>query len=165
MTAITEFSTPSDSELKVERRFAADRDLVWAAWTQAQHLRHWWGPDGMTTPICEVDFRPGGIWLYCFQDADGNRYCGKMIYSEIDAPRRFTAVDIFTDEDGNSIDDLPSARTAFEFEENNGATLVSNLTRYADKAARDTIIEMGVEAGLNSTFAKLDRYLARLGSG
>ena len=163
MDAITEFSMPSDTELKVIRRFAADRYTVWDVWTRAKHLKQWWGPEGMTTPICDVDFRPGGSWFYCFEDADGNRYCGKMIYGDIDAPRRFTAVDVFTDEDGNSNDDMPSAHTQFEFAESDSTTIVSNLSRYADKAARDSVIEMGVEAGLNSTFARLDKYLASLG--
>ncbi len=162
MTAISEFSTPSATEIKVRRSFAAGLDRVWAVWTQAEHLKHWWSPEGFTAPICEVDFRPGGAWFYCFEDADDNRYYGKMIYGEIDAPHRFTAVDVFADEDGNTNDDMPGARTVIEFEEADGATIVSNSTHYDSKEARDTVIEMGVEAGLNSCFAKLDRYLAAL---
>ncbi len=162
MTAISEFSTPSDTEIKVLRSFAGGLERVWAAWTRAEHLKHWWGPEGFTTPICEVDFRPGGSWFYCMQDPDGNRYCGKMIYDKIDAPRRFTAVDVFTDEEGNANDELPQAHTAIEFEEFDDGTIVSNVTRYASKKARDQVIEMGVEEGLLSTFARLDRYLASL---
>lgn len=163
MAPISEFSTPSDFEIKVVRSFAADLDTVWAAWTQAEHLQNWWAPEGLTTPVCEVDLRPGGAWFYVMEDGDGNRYAGKMIYDEIDAPRRFTAVDVFTDEEGNANDDLPQAHTSIEFEEVDGATIVSNATRYDTKEARDAVIEMGVEAGLNSCFAKLDRYLASLG--
>ncbi|MCY3781021.1 MAG: SRPBCC domain-containing protein [Chloroflexi bacterium] len=163
MTTISEFSTPSDTEIRVVRSFAADLDTVWTAWTQAEHLKNWWAPDGLTTPICEVDLRPGGTWFYVMEDGEGNRYAGKVIYGEIDAPRCFTGVDVFTDEDGNSNDELPTAHTAYEFEEANGETIVSNVTRYDTKEARDQVIEMGVEAGLMSCLAKLDKYLASLG--
>ena len=84
-------------------------------WTQAGHLRHWWAPLGWTTPICEVDFRPGGSWFYCMQSPAGQRYCGKMTYGEIDAPRRFTALDVFTDEAGNQAEDMPEGRVAITF--------------------------------------------------
>ena len=160
MTAISEFSTPSATEIKVVRSFAADLAAVWAAWTQAEHLKHWWAPEGMTTPVCEVDLRPGGSWFYVMEDGDGNRYAGKVIYGEIDAPRRFTGLDVFTDEDGNSNDDMPTAHSAYEFAEDNGETVLSILTRYDTKEARDQVIEMGVEAGLMSCLAKLDEYLA-----
>ena len=162
MTAISDFSTPGEKEIKIVRSFAGRLEQVWAAWTQAEHLKHWWGPEGLATPICEVDFRPGGHWFYCFEDAEGNRYCGKMVYREIEPQRRFSGLDVFTDDAGNSNDDLPQAHTSYEFEEDKGVTIVSNVTRYASKEARDQVIEMGVEAGVKSTFSKLDKYLASL---
>ncbi len=129
MTTINEFSTPSDNEIKIVRSFASPREQVWAAFTQARHLRRWWGPEGFTTPICQVDFRPGGSWFYCFEDADGQRYCGKLLYSDIEAPRRFTGVDVFTDEDGRALADLPQAQVSYEFAKAEGATIVSNVSR------------------------------------
>ncbi len=86
-----------------------------------------------------------------------------MIYGEIDEPRRFTATDLFTDEHGNPNEELPESRTSFDFAEVNGETILTNLTCYASEEARDKVIEMGVEAGVSSTFARLDKYLASLG--
>lgn len=162
MTSRTKFSKPTAIELKALRRFAADRDTLWAMWTRAEHLRNWWGPAGFTTPVCEVDFRPGGSWFYCMQDPAGQRYCGKMIYDEIDAPRRFSATDVFTDEEGNAIGDMPESHSEFQFEEINGETLVTNISRYHSQEARDQVIEMGVEAGLSQTLDRLDAYLASI---
>ena len=162
MTSKTEFSRPSATEIKVARRFAGDRETIWAMWTRAEHLRNWWGPKGFTTPVCELDFRPGGSWFYCMQDPDGQRYCGKMIYAEIDAPSRFTVTDFFTDEEGNPIADMPQAHSEFQFVESNGETVVTNISRYSTRDARDQVIEMGVEAGLSQTLDRLDEYLASL---
>ena len=162
MTAECAFSTPSDTEIQFVRAFAGDPARLWAMWTRAEHLRQWWGPTDWTTPVCEVDFRLGGSWFYCMQDPDGNRYCGKMIYQEIDAPLRFTAIDVFTDEAGRVNADMPEGQSSFTFEEADAATLVTGVTRYASQELRDRIIEMGVEAGLNQTLKRLENYLATL---
>ncbi len=160
--ANTEISTPSAIKIKVVRRFAGSRERLRAIRTRTERLRHWWGPKGWTTPVCEVDFRPGGSWFYCMQEPDGKRYCGKVIYGEIEAPRRFTGIDAFTDEAGNQTDDLPESHIVYEFSEVDGETTVSNITRYVSQAQRDLIIEMGVEAGINQTIDRLDAYLASL---
>ena len=162
MSSKTEFSTPADNEIQFVRRFAVSREKLWAMWTQAEHLRHWWGPQGFATPVCEVDFRPGGAWFYCMQDPEGQRYCGKMIYQEIEAPHRFTARDIFTDEDGNPSPDMPEAHSEFEFAESNGDTVLTCGSRYKTREERDSIIEMGVEAGLSQCFDRLEDYLSTL---
>jgi len=162
MSAKTEFSAPNATDIRYVRRFAAQRDRLWAMWTKAEHLRHWWGPHGWTTPVCEVDFRSGGVWFYCMQDPAGNRYCGKMTYSEIDAPRRFTGTDVFTDENGETSADMPVAHSEYEFEADGDETILRNLTRYATGEQRDQVLEMGVEAGVNQTLDRLDAYMASL---
>ena len=162
MASKTSFSTPSATELCFVRRFSGSRDLLWALWTQAEHLRQWWGPRGWTTPVCQVDFRPGGVWFYCMQDPAGNRYCGKMTYDEIDAPRRFTGTDVFTDEDCNTSDEMPVAYSEYEFTADGDETIVSNVTTYASGEQRDQVLEMGVEDGVSQTLDRLDAYLASL---
>ena len=162
MSSQTAFSMPSPREIRFARRFAGSRDRLWAMWTRAEHLQQWWGPQGWTTPVCQVDFRPGGIWFYCMQDPDGIRYCGQLIYGEIDAPRRFTGKDVFTDEDGNISHDMPVAHSEYEFTADGGETILSNVTRYATAEQLDQVVEMGVEAGVNQTLDRLDAYLASL---
>ena len=44
MTTISEFSTPSATEIRMVRSFAGSLERLWEVWTQAQHLKHWWGP-------------------------------------------------------------------------------------------------------------------------
>lgn len=48
--------------LTLERVFNAPRELVFQAFSEAEHLKQWWGPNGWSIPVCNVDFRPGGIW-------------------------------------------------------------------------------------------------------
>ena len=47
-------------DLNFERTYAAPIDTVWAAWTQAERLREWWGPENTSIVECEIDPRVGG---------------------------------------------------------------------------------------------------------
>ena len=47
-------------DLNFERSYAAPVDAVWDAWTQAERLREWWGPEKTSVPECELDLRVGG---------------------------------------------------------------------------------------------------------
>ena len=45
-------------EVRITRIFDAPRELVWAAWTEAEQLAKWFMPHGFTVPECEIDLRP-----------------------------------------------------------------------------------------------------------
>ena len=46
--------------LEVRRIVSASPARVFAAWTDPDQLRRWWGPPGATCPAAEVDLRVGG---------------------------------------------------------------------------------------------------------
>ena len=41
--------------LLIKRSFQAPREKLFAAWTQADTLQKWWGPEGFTAPQVEMD--------------------------------------------------------------------------------------------------------------
>lgn len=47
-------------DIVLERTYDAPVELVWKAWTDAEMLRQWWGPDKTFVPTCEVDATVGG---------------------------------------------------------------------------------------------------------
>ena len=49
-----------DTFLNITRTFAAPREKVYAAWTEPEHLKQWWGPEGVTAPVVEIDLREYG---------------------------------------------------------------------------------------------------------
>ena len=81
-------------ELRFERTYAAPIDAVWAAWTQPELLRQWWGPDKTTIPECDVDLRVGGrIYIVMEAGADMGKYQGTRwplegTFTHIEPPRR-----------------------------------------------------------------------------
>jgi uncharacterized protein YndB with AHSA1/START domain len=93
----------SEGELVIERIFDAPRERVWKAWTDPELLMRWWGPEGFTAPVIQVDLRVGGKYLYCMRSPDGKDYWSTGVYREIVAPERFVATDSFADEYGNVV--------------------------------------------------------------
>ncbi len=78
----------SDREIVFKRVFNAPRELVFRAWTDPKHVKNWWGPNGFTNTIHEMDVRPGGIWRFIMHGTDGVDYPNKMIYDEVVEPER-----------------------------------------------------------------------------
>jgi len=64
-------SATSDREIVLSRVFDAPRELVFKAWTDSRHVAEWWGPNGFTTTVHEMDVRPGGVWRFVMHSPDG----------------------------------------------------------------------------------------------
>ncbi len=93
-----------ESEIVITRVFDAPRDIVFKAWTEPERLMRWWGPKGFTTPFCQADLRPGGVFLYCMRSPEGHDVWGKGVYLEVVPPERIVYTDTFADEEGNTVE-------------------------------------------------------------
>ena len=73
---MTDASTtlPMTREVTLTRLIDAPRALVWAAWTEPEHMAQWWGPHHFTNPRCEFDARPGGAIHIDMRGPDGTVY-------------------------------------------------------------------------------------------
>ena len=49
-------------ELRIDRVVHAPPDRVFSAWTNANELAAWWGPDGITCKSAKIDARVGGSY-------------------------------------------------------------------------------------------------------
>ena len=78
----------ADRVLLMTRVFDAPRSLVFKVWTDPQHLVRWWGPRGYTTPVCEMDVRPGGAYRLLMRSAQGQEIWWHGIFREIVEPER-----------------------------------------------------------------------------
>jgi uncharacterized protein YndB with AHSA1/START domain len=79
---------PADLELSLTRVFDAPRELVFAAWTQAEHALHWFAPPGCSVTSCTMDLRVGGAWRSCMRWPDGSDHWQGGVFLEIVAPER-----------------------------------------------------------------------------
>ncbi|MGH9094204.1 MAG: SRPBCC family protein [Acidimicrobiales bacterium] len=91
--------TPEPDELVFRRTFDAPRDLVFRCMTEPEHLTHFWGPAGTSTPLegITLDPRPGGAFeTVMVSDADGSRYATRGVFAEVVAPERLVWTDTDT---------------------------------------------------------------------
>lgn len=86
-------ATARERELLIVRIIDAPRERVYDAWTH--HLPEWWGPHGMTTPVCEMDLRAGGAFRTVMRAPDGTEYPTRGIFAEVVPNERIVFTDAF----------------------------------------------------------------------
>lgn len=91
------------THIEITYTFHAPLELVFRAFTESQHLQHWWGPEGWTFHVAEADFRSGGIFHYSQQPADGEKMWVKFVYNEIVAAEKIIYISFFSDEEGSKV--------------------------------------------------------------
>ncbi|WP_211251746.1 SRPBCC family protein [Andreprevotia chitinilytica] len=69
--------------LVVSRTFPAARELVFRAWSSADHLKRWFCPAGFSVPEAEVAFRNGGVFNICMRSPEGQEHWIRGQYVEI----------------------------------------------------------------------------------
>lgn len=157
MTTTDTQADTTDREILLSRDFDAPRELVFQAYTDPAHTGNWWGPDGFTNTVHEMDVRPGGMWRFIMHGPDGTDYSNRITYEEVVAPERLVYLH------GEDVDDDPGAfHVSIRFEDLGGRTRVTQRMVFRSKAQRDGVISFGaVELG-KQTMAKLDAYLDRM---
>ena len=73
----------ADREIRVSRLFNAPIDLVWEVWTNPDHIKNWWGPNGFTNTIHQMDVKEEGEWELTMHGPDGTEYKNNSIFKEI----------------------------------------------------------------------------------
>jgi uncharacterized protein YndB with AHSA1/START domain len=139
-----------EQELVITRIFDAPRELVWKAWIDPERVKRWWGPKGFTAPVCKIDLRVGGKYLYCMRSPEGKDYWSTGVYREIVPLKRIVYTDSFADEKGNVVPasyygmsgEWPlELLVTVTFEEHEGKTKL-------------TLQHVGIPAGENSKLAQ-----------
>jgi uncharacterized protein YndB with AHSA1/START domain len=157
-------STVTKDAVVVERIFEAPVDLIWQMWVQPEHFKNWYGPQGFTVPVAEMDVRVGGKRLVCMemQTPDGSMKMWTVgEYMEIMPNQRLVYTESPADENGNVV--LPSAVGMPEGYP--ATTEVTVLLEELDGRTKMTMTHAGVPAstgaggGWEQAFAKLADYI------
>ncbi|MEL6233672.1 MAG: SRPBCC domain-containing protein [Pseudomonadota bacterium] len=142
-------------ELVIERRFSAPLDLVWDAWSSPDSKVGWWGPEGFTCDLNEMDFREGGRYRCEMRDPDGTRLVNIGGYTEIRPKTRIVMTHGWEDADGKA---GPESLIELEFEaDGDGTKMRFKQSGFESVEERD-----GHREGWTEAFDDLDRALARV---
>jgi uncharacterized protein YndB with AHSA1/START domain len=159
MTATTlkvRASTPPDQPtITMEREFDAPPDVLFQAFTEAEALKAWYGPNGFTLTVLATDFRVGGLFRFTMHGPDGTDYPNRIAYREIKPGERLAYLH------DSDIDNDPRAFEVTVTFEALGAnrTLLTMHSVFPSVEARNAVMKFGaVELGMQ-TLAKLAAHV------
>jgi uncharacterized protein YndB with AHSA1/START domain len=146
-------TTPTDRQIRVERTFDAPRDQVWRAFTDPKLLAQWWGR-GNRLAIERLELRQGGRWRFVEHGPDGD-FGFEGEFREITPQERITQTFGWDGMKGHAAVDTATFESAGP-----DRTRVVSTTEFVSREERDGMLKMGMESGLNQSYAALDRVLA-----
>jgi uncharacterized protein YndB with AHSA1/START domain len=140
-------------EVTYTRVYKAPRELVFDCMTKAEHLAHFWGPTGVTTPIenITIDARAGGVFsTLMVNDASGEEYPMTAVFVEVTPPTKL----VWTEPDVEG-----GMTTSITFNDlGDGTTeVVSHQTNVPQM-----FLAPEARAGMQTSFDKFEAYLTSL---
>nr|WP_298897700.1 SRPBCC domain-containing protein [uncultured Altererythrobacter sp.] len=92
--------------VRIERELSAPIKEVWAMWTVAERFAQWYGPNGMTVSVIEMDLVKGGKRMISMEMQSPERSM-KMWFSgehtDVTEPTRLSYTESMCDEQGKLI--------------------------------------------------------------
>ena len=150
---------PGKQELFITREFDAPRELVFKAYTDPELYAQWLGPRDLTTRFETFEPVSGGKYRFIQKDKDGNEYAFHGVNHEVSAPERIIGTFEFEGlpETGHVV--LETSR----FEALPGdRTRVTAQSVYQSVSDRDSMVQSGMERGVNEGYERLDEILSKL---
>jgi uncharacterized protein YndB with AHSA1/START domain len=147
---------PGVQTIEIMREFDASPELVFRAHTEPDLLLQWLGPRQYTMRIDRYEVRDGGTWRYVHQDADGTEYGFHGVFHGTPSVDGIVQTFEFEGAPGH----VSLERLTFEPLDGGNRTRIRNLAVYQSVAARDAMIESGMEEGLTEGYDRLDALLA-----
>jgi len=148
---------PTDEQILITREFDAPRHLVYKAMTTPELVRRWWHAKRGEVTACEIDLRVGGKWRYAMVTPDGFEVAFHGEYVELVPDERIVTREVYEGlPDGVTEEQGSTVNTATFADAGDGRTELTLLIQTTSKAARDAIIESGMEDGLQDALGLLE---------
>lgn len=153
---------PTDEQILITREFDAPKHLVYEAWTTPELVKRWWHANRGQATIAEIDLRVGGMWRYVMVTTEGGlevAFHGR--YREIVPNERIVTTEVYE----MPVGELPEAEAPVNtvtFTEVDGRTRLTVLVQCTSKELRDTIINSGMEDGMQDALDLLEQVAISL---
>jgi uncharacterized protein YndB with AHSA1/START domain len=150
---------PTDEQILITREFDAPKELVYKAWTTPELVKRWWSGQMGEVTLAEIDLRVGGAWRYVMVASEGFEVAFHGEYREIVPNERIVSTEIYEIPDQG--DSPPTLNTA-TFTEVDGRTTLEIVVQCPSKELRDTIIDSGMESGMQGSMDALEQVAISL---
>lgn len=142
-------------EMVTTRVLNAPPELVYKAWTEPDRLAHWWGPNGFTNTIHQMDVRPGGAWRLTMHGPDGTDYPNESVFLQVMAPRLLVYYH----------SSAPKFVSVVTFAPEGTGTNLTLLSHFLSDEDFDSAMNVyGAVEGAKQTLARLAEFIGRTGA-
>jgi uncharacterized protein YndB with AHSA1/START domain len=153
MISTAAVTTPTDREIHVERVFDAPRERIWRAITDPKLVAQWWGR-GNKLVIERLEVERGGHWRFVEHAPDGT-YGFEGRFREVSPPERLAMTFEWDGMPGHVV-----VNTITLHDLGDGRTKLVSTSLFHTTEERDGMLKSGMEAGMNQSYAALDKVLA-----
>lgn len=151
-----ELAPQGATDIVATRRFNAAPDDVYRAHTEPDLIRRWMlGPPGWTMPECATLPEAGGEFRYVWERDDGSRFAITGSFHEVDPGRRIVHEERMT-MSGHTVE----YRVETLFGADGDGTILSVRMTMPDEATRQSMLETGMEHGMEASYQRVDPLLA-----
>jgi uncharacterized protein YndB with AHSA1/START domain len=149
-----------DRDLVLTRVINARREKLFRAWTEPELLKQWFAPLPYTTPVAQLDVRPGGANLIVMRGPDGDDVPMRGVYLDIVPNERLVFTNAYTKAWEPS--DKPFMTVIVTFEDQGGKTKYTALVRHWTVADREAHEKMGFHQGWGKCTDQLEALVTML---
>ncbi len=154
----------ADRDLVLTRLIDAPREKVYRAWTDPELLKQWFAPKPYTTPVVEIDVRPGGSANFVMRGPDGKDMPNRGVYLEVVPNEKLVSTDAFVKAWEPSEKPFMTLTLTFEDEggPGSGKTRYTAHVRHWTVADREAHEKMGFHEGWGLCTDQLEALVAKI---
>ncbi|MEP7155261.1 MAG: SRPBCC family protein [Betaproteobacteria bacterium] len=154
-------------DLVLERVVDVPPELVWAAWTEPEHLMHWFTPLPWKTVACKIDLRPGGLFHTVMESPEGKQFPSDGCYLAVEPNRMLAWTNVLapgfrpTDPAANRQKDCFKIffTAVISLEPHGAGTKYTALVMHRDEQERNQHEKMGFNDGWGTALDQLVAYM------
>jgi uncharacterized protein YndB with AHSA1/START domain len=160
MTDANDAASIANRELVLTRLIDVPREKLFRAWTEPELLKQWFAPLPYTTPVAELDVRPGGGNFIVMRGPDGTDMPNRGVYLEVVRNERLVFTDAYTKAWEPS--QKPFMTVILTFEDEAGKTRYTACVRHWTLEDRQAHEAMGFHQGWGICTDQLAAVAAKL---
>ena len=147
-------TTKEKTRLEISRVIEAPRDRVYAAWTDPEQLKQWFGPENVKTRELVADARVGGTFRWDIINSEGEEMTMRGEFRELQPDKKI----VFTWqwEDDEDWENHISIVTVELYDRDGGTELLLTHEQLPNEESRD-----GHTRGWESALDKLERLFSK----
>jgi len=146
-------TTEGETHVVVKRRFEAPPEAVYRAHLDPKLIQQWClGPEGWTMPVCINEGKPGGKIRYEWSNGKGGGFFLTGEILEVEPPLRIVHVERM-----HLPDATPDNHVVTTFVADGTGTLMTMRMSLPDAETRKAMLATGMEHGMETSYARLER--------